>query len=133
MEIIQTELRYVTPNRSLGTALIRGDTLRRLKYIEWVEKKLEALRKIFKGATGTANLADKAKKFEIVSLALFLGGVADEIDLGRKCRIRLSRFSTSSRCRTRTSERLSGTTRRSVVFDHAFAYGEVDDFVSSSI
>ena len=40
--------------------------LRRLKDIEWVEKKLEALRKIFKGATGTANLADKAKKFEIV-------------------------------------------------------------------
>lgn len=39
----------------------------RLKDIEWTEKKLEALKKIFKGATGNASLADKAKKLEIVS------------------------------------------------------------------
>ena len=45
MEIIQTELR--------------------LKDIEWVTKQLEGLRKSFRG-TGTANLADKAKKEEIV-------------------------------------------------------------------
>jgi len=45
MEIIQTELR--------------------LKDIEWVEKKLDALKKALRGATGTANLADKAKKEEL--------------------------------------------------------------------
>ena len=47
MAIIQTELR--------------------LKDIEWVEKTLENLKKTFRG-TGTANLADKAKKEEIVSV-----------------------------------------------------------------
>lgn len=31
-----------------------------------MEKKLEALRKVLRGATGTANLADKAKKEEVV-------------------------------------------------------------------
>lgn len=46
MEIIQNELR--------------------LKDIEWTTKKLEALKKGFRG-TGTANLQDKAKKEEIVS------------------------------------------------------------------
>jgi obg-like ATPase 1 len=45
MEIIQQELR--------------------LKDIEWVQKSLETLKKTFRG-TGTANLADKAKKEEIV-------------------------------------------------------------------
>jgi obg-like ATPase 1 len=38
----------------------------RLKDIEWVEKKLELLKKSLRGATGTANLADKAKKEELV-------------------------------------------------------------------
>ena len=38
----------------------------RLKDIEWVEKKHELLRKALRGATGTANLADKAKKEEFV-------------------------------------------------------------------
>ncbi|KAK4701672.1 hypothetical protein P7C70_g4554, partial [Phenoliferia sp. Uapishka_3] len=47
MEVISTELR--------------------LKDIEWVEKKHELLRKALRGATGTANLADKAKKEEFVS------------------------------------------------------------------
>ncbi|GAA5858464.1 hypothetical protein JCM1840_001218 [Sporobolomyces johnsonii] len=37
----------------------------RLKDIEWVEKKQEALKKSLRGATGTANLADKAKKEEL--------------------------------------------------------------------
>lgn len=37
----------------------------RLKDIEWVEKHLAAIKKTFRG-TGTANLADKAKKEEIV-------------------------------------------------------------------
>jgi len=49
MEIIQTELR--------------------LKDIEWVTKHLETLKKGFRG-TGTANLADKAKKEEIVCFPL---------------------------------------------------------------
>lgn len=47
MEVIQTELR--------------------LKDIEWVEKQYETLKKKLRGATGTANLADKAKKEELVS------------------------------------------------------------------
>lgn len=38
----------------------------RLKDIEWVEKHLDGLRKKLRGATGTANLADKAKKEEVV-------------------------------------------------------------------
>ncbi|KAL8277561.1 hypothetical protein RQP46_009993 [Phenoliferia psychrophenolica] len=52
MEVISTELR--------------------LKDIEWVEKKHELLRKALRGATGTANLADKAKKeeFDTVSKVL---------------------------------------------------------------
>ncbi|KAK4054024.1 hypothetical protein OIO90_003669 [Microbotryomycetes sp. JL221] len=45
MEVIQTELR--------------------LKDIEWVEKHQDALKKKLRGATGTANLADKAKKEEL--------------------------------------------------------------------
>ena len=51
MEIIQTELR--------------------LKDTEWVQKKLEALKKTFRG-TGTASLADKAKKEEIARSFFFL-------------------------------------------------------------
>ncbi|BGP14669.1 hypothetical protein JCM10213_001621 [Rhodosporidiobolus nylandii] len=45
MEIISTELR--------------------LKDIEWVEKKQDALKKTLRGATGTANLRDKALKEEL--------------------------------------------------------------------
>ena len=51
--------------RALACALAHH-MIRRLKDIEWTENKIAALKKIFKGATGTANLADKAKKFEIV-------------------------------------------------------------------
>ncbi|KAI5481346.1 GTP binding protein [Pseudohyphozyma bogoriensis] len=52
MEVIQTELR--------------------LKDIEWVEKKHELLKKSLRGATGTANLADKAKKEELDTVAKVL-------------------------------------------------------------
>ncbi|ORY73607.1 P-loop containing nucleoside triphosphate hydrolase protein [Leucosporidium creatinivorum] len=52
MDIIQTELR--------------------LKDIEWVEKHLDGLRKKLRGATGTANLADKAKKEEVDCVAKVL-------------------------------------------------------------
>lgn len=50
MEVIQTELR--------------------LKDIEWVEKQHDAIKKKLRGATGTANLADKAKKEELVRFTL---------------------------------------------------------------
>lgn len=46
--------------------------LYRLKDIEWVEKKLDALKKVLRGATGTANLADKAKKLEVDTVAKVL-------------------------------------------------------------
>jgi hypothetical protein len=53
-----------------GLALegLGADSMRdnRLKDIEWVEKRLDALKKILRNATGTANLADKAKKEEMV-------------------------------------------------------------------
>ncbi|KDE07259.1 cytoplasm protein [Microbotryum lychnidis-dioicae p1A1 Lamole] len=44
----------------------------RLKDIEWVEKKHDALKKALRGATGTANLADKAKKEELDCVAKVL-------------------------------------------------------------
>ncbi|SCV74671.1 BQ2448_7700 [Microbotryum intermedium] len=44
----------------------------RLKDIEWVEKKYDALKKALRGATGTANLADKAKKEELDCVAKVL-------------------------------------------------------------
>mgnify|MGYP007026583730 CR=1 FL=1 len=37
-----------------------------LKDAEWVEKKADALKKTLRGATGTANLRDKALKEEYV-------------------------------------------------------------------
>jgi len=57
MEIIQTELR--------------------LKDIEWVTKHLETLKKGFRG-TGTANLADKAKKEEIDTVTKILACLAED-------------------------------------------------------
>jgi obg-like ATPase 1 len=39
----------------------------RLKDAEWVEKKQDSLKKSLRGATGTANLKDKALKEELVS------------------------------------------------------------------
>lgn len=38
----------------------------RLKDAEWVEKRQDALKKSLRGATGTANLKDKALKEELV-------------------------------------------------------------------
>jgi len=49
----------------------------RLKDIEWVEKTLETLKKSFRG-TGTANLADKAKKEEIVTVERILKTIKEE-------------------------------------------------------
>jgi obg-like ATPase 1 len=57
MEIIQNELR--------------------LKDVEWVQKTLEALKKTFRG-TGTANLADKAKKEEIDTVEKVLKALTEE-------------------------------------------------------
>jgi obg-like ATPase 1 len=57
MEIIHTELK--------------------LKDIEWVEKHYETIKKSFRG-TGTANLADKAKKEEIDITGKVLAWLKDE-------------------------------------------------------
>ena len=52
----------------------------RLKDIEWVSKKHDAVKKSLRGATGTANLADKAKKEELDCLAKVL----DHLENGGK-------------------------------------------------
>lgn len=58
MKIIQTELR--------------------LKDQEWVEKHLAGLKKAFAGRTGTANLADKAKKEEIECCERVLKAITED-------------------------------------------------------
>ncbi|SCZ97805.1 BZ3500_MvSof-1268-A1-R1_Chr3-3g06382 [Microbotryum saponariae] len=78
MEIIRDELRCVQPGRCRvrPSVQVRALTMRtrcnRLKDIEWVEKKHDALKKALRGATGTANLADKAKKEELDCVAKVL-------------------------------------------------------------
>ena len=57
MEIISTELR--------------------LKDAEWVEKHLNSLKKTFRG-TGTLNLADKAKKEEILCVEKVFKALSEE-------------------------------------------------------
>ncbi|GAA5886117.1 hypothetical protein JCM16303_000048 [Sporobolomyces ruberrimus] len=52
----------------------------RLKDIEWVSKKHDAVKKSLRGATGTANLADKAKKEELDCLTKVL----DHLENGGK-------------------------------------------------
>lgn len=52
----------------------------RLKDMEWVENKLDALKKSFRG-TGTATLADKAKKEEIDTTAKVLEHIKSEKDV----------------------------------------------------
>lgn len=64
MDVIQTELRYVARDFHLQPLTTLAN---RLKDIEWVEKHHDVLKKKLRGATGTANLADKAKKEELVS------------------------------------------------------------------
>ena len=64
MEIISTELR--------------------LKDIEWVEKHLAACKKTFRG-TGTANLADKAKKEEIVRFLKSGAKIDEETYVSMSC------------------------------------------------
>lgn len=51
-----------------------------MKDIEWVSKKHEAVKKSLRGATGTANLADKAKKEELDCLTKVL----DHLENGGK-------------------------------------------------
>jgi len=63
----------VDPVRDMDTI----STELRLKDIEWVEKRLESLKKSFRG-TGTANLADKAKKEEIDTVAKVLDCIQEQ-------------------------------------------------------
>lgn len=93
MEIIQTELR--------------------LKDIEWTQKKLETLKKGFRG-TGTANLADKAKKEEIVRLTS--RRLPDDSEAHHSYhRTPLRRLSSACLRRTWTCGKRHGTPRRSVL------------------
>lgn len=84
MEIIRDELRYVL-NCSLDDSphceySSREVLVHRLKDIEWVSKKHEAVKKSLRGATGTANLQDKAKKEELDCLTKVL----DHLENGGK-------------------------------------------------
>ena len=86
----------------------------RLKDAEWVEKKQDSLKKSLRGATGTANLKDKALKEELVS--------ADKVPVSERMRYtdnrvvarhrtRSPRFSSCSSLE-RMSARVLGPTRR---------------------
>ncbi|GAA6002069.1 hypothetical protein JCM10207_003059 [Rhodosporidiobolus poonsookiae] len=53
----------------------------RLKDIEWVEKKQDALKKTLRGATGTANLRDKALKEELDTVTKVLDLLREDKDV----------------------------------------------------
>ena len=68
-------MRLLSRFRGLSSGELTADCslAHSLKDAEWVEKKADALKKTLRGATGTANLRDKALKEEYVRLLPLFG------------------------------------------------------------